>query len=169
MELFECLESRRSVRAYRREPVEDWKLDKVLEAARLAPTANNNQAFRVLVLRREGREAELNRIYNRGWFASAPLALFICSFPAAAWVRGDGKNYSDVDAAIVMDHVILAATALGLGSCWVANFDAAAAREVLALEPGCEPIVLTPLGYPGESPSPRPRKALSELVARLGL
>jgi len=166
MELFECIESRRSVRAYKPEPVEDWKLEKILDACRLAPTAHNNQAFRVLVLRTAGREVELRKIYDKSWFVEAPLVLIVLSFPEACWRRGDGRNYGDVDAAIAMDHMILAATALGLGTCWVANFDAQAARSILGLEAGCEPIAMTPLGHGSESPSARPRKPLSELVVR---
>jgi nitroreductase len=127
--------------------------------------AHNNQPFRIYVLKTAGREAELRRIYDKAWFVAPPLVLLLCSLPSAAWRRRDGRNYGDVDAAIAMDHVILAATALGLGSCWVANFDPQAAREILGLDEACEPIVMTPLGYPAEAPSARPRKSLPELLA----
>jgi nitroreductase len=83
-------------------------------------------------------------------------------------VRRDGKNYSDVDVAIAMDHLILAATELGLGTCWIAAFDPAAAREVLGLPEGVEPIAFTPLGYPAEQPGPKARKPLDELVRYQG-
>jgi nitroreductase len=76
----------------------------------------------------------------------------------------DGKNYNDVDVAIAMDHLILAAADLGLGTCWVAAFDPAAARAVLNLPPGVEPVAFTPLGYPADEPRPKTRKALAELV-----
>jgi nitroreductase len=166
MDFFDTLASRRSVRAYSPRSVEEDKLERILEAALRAPTACNNQPFRILVLRTEGREAELKRIYGQAWFAAAPLALLVCSVPGSAWSRRDGKNYADVDAAIVMEHIVLAATAIGLGSCWVGAFDPGAAREILGLEPGWEPIAFTPLGYAAESPEARPRKALSELVLR---
>ncbi|HEY89460.1 MAG TPA: nitroreductase, partial [Thermoflexia bacterium] len=78
--------------------------------------------------------------------------------------RSDGKCYLDVDAAIAMDHLILAATEQGLGTCWIAAFDPDAAREVLGLPADVEPIVFTPLGYPAvEHPHPQ-RKTLAELV-----
>ena len=166
MDFFDCLSSRRSVRSYKPDPVEEATLDRVLEAARLAPTACNYQPFRVFVLRTEGRAAELKRIYSKPWFASAPLLLHICSVPAEAWSRKDGKGYADVDATIAMDHLVLAASALGLGTCWVAAFDPLAAREVLGLEAGWEPLAFTPLGYPLDEPSPRPRKSLEQLVFR---
>jgi nitroreductase len=166
MDFFECIESRRSVRSYKSDPVEEEKLERLLEAGRLAPTACDYQPFRIIVARTSGREAELKRIYGKDWFVAAPMILLVCSVPASAWSRGDGKSYADVDAAIAMDHIVLAATALGLGTCWVGAFDPKAAREVLALEAGWEPVAFTPLGYAKESPAPRPRKALKDLVLK---
>jgi nitroreductase len=167
MELFDSISSRRSVRSYRPDAVEPEKLERILEAARLAPTACDLQPFRVLAIATAGRQAELRRIYDKAWFVEAPIALLVCTLPGEAWKRGDGKNYADVDAAIAMDHMILAATALGLGSCWVGAFDPAAAREVLGLEAGWEPLAFTPLGYPKEAPTARPRKPIAELARRL--
>ena len=166
MDLFDCIALRRSVRAYESRPVEEEKLNRLLMADRAAPTACNRQPFRVLVLRTAGREEELKRVYGQAWFAAAPLVILVCSVPASAWSRRDGKNYADVDATIVMDNIVLAATALGLGTCWVGAFDPKAAREILDLEPGWEPLAFTPLGYASESPEARPRKALEELVSR---
>lgn len=164
MDFRELIAARYSVRAYRPDPVEEEKLQAVLEAARLAPTAANRQPFQVIVIHTAGRERELQRIYAAAWFAQAPLVLAVCTLPDQAWTRRDGKNYGDVDAAIVMDHIVLAATELGLGTCWIAAFDPEAARAVLGLPEGVEPIVFTPLGYPAERPRPKKRKDLAELV-----
>ena len=158
------IQKRYSVRAYRPDPVEDDKLQQVLEAARLAPTAANRQPFQFIVIHTAGRETELKRIYNRHWFVQAPLVICACGIPSQGWVRKDGKNYSEVDVAIAMDHLVLAATNLGLGTCWIAAFDPPAAREVLHLPDDVEPIAFTPLGYPADQPGPKKRKALSELV-----
>ncbi len=166
MDYFETIEFRRSIRAYGPEPVEEEKLRRVLEAARAAPTACGFQPFRVVVVPTAGRGEELRRIYDKAWFSAAPLVLLVCSVPGEAWSRRDGKNYADVDATIAMDHLILAASALGLGTCWIANFDAVAARAILGLEAGWEPLAFTPLGYPGDSPAPRPRKAIEAIVVR---
>ncbi|MGC9467301.1 MAG: nitroreductase family protein [Anaerolineae bacterium] len=167
MEFFELIEKRYSVRAYKSDPVEDSKLEKVLQAARLAPTAANRQPIRVIVIETAGREEDLARIYGQRWFAEAPLVLCVCGIEAEAWMRShDGKNYMDVDAAIVMDHIVLAATALGLGTCWVAAFDPEAAREVLQLPKGVEPIVFTPLGYADDTPRAKRRKPMSDIVKR---
>jgi len=164
MEFAELIKKRYSVRAYKADAVEEDKLQQVLEAARLAPTAANRQPFRIIVIHTAGREAELRRIYDRGWFAQAPLLLCACGIPAKTWSRSDGKNYNDVDVSIVMDHMVLAATDVGLGTCWVAAFNPAAARQVLGLPDGVEPIAFTPLGYSADQPRPKERKALSELV-----
>lgn len=164
MEFSDLVRKRYSVRAYKPDPVEDDKLQQVLEAARLAPTAANRQPFQIIVIRTAGREEGLRRIYARDWFVQAPLVICACGIPAQGWTRRDGKNYNDVDVAIVMDHLILAAADAGLGTCWIAAFDPAAAREVLGLPDGVEPIVFTPLGYPAGQAGPKKRKALSELV-----
>jgi nitroreductase len=160
----DLIESRYSVRAYKSTPVEPEKLEQVLEAARLAPTAANRQPFRLIVIATAGREAELQRIYHRNWFTQAPLIICACAVPEEGWVRMDGKSYVDVDVAIAMDHLILTARSLGLGTCWIAAFDPAAAREVLGLPDGIEPIVFTPLGYPADEPRQKRRKPLSDLV-----
>jgi nitroreductase len=164
MEFSALIEKRHSVRAYKPDPVEDAKLNKVLEAMRLAPTATNRQAFRFIVIHTKGREEELKRIYSKDWFVRAPLVVCACGIPSENWVRRDGKNYNDVDVAIAMDHLILAATDAGLGTCWIGAFDAHAARDVLGLPAGVEPIAFTPLGYPADEPGPKKRKDLSELV-----
>ena len=164
MEFTDLIQKRYSVRAYKPDPVEDSKLHAVLEAARLAPTAANRQPFQIVVVHTAGREKELQRIYSRAWFTQAPLLICICGVPAQAWVRKDGKNYADVDVTIAMDHLILAAANLGLGTCWVAAFDPPAAREILRLPDDVEPIAFTPLGYPADQPGSKDRKALSQLV-----
>ena len=164
MDFFELLKKRYSVRAYQSKPVEDDKLKKVLEAACLAPTAANRQPFRFIVIHTKDRESELARIYNREWFYQAPLVICACAFPSEAWSRMDGKNYSDVDTTIAMDHFILAAANMGLGTCWIAAFDPVAAREILALPDDVEPVAFTPLGYPADEAKSKKRKAVSELV-----
>ena len=164
MEFDELIRSRYSVRAYRPDPVSEDKLARLLEAARLAPTAANRQPFRLIVIKTRGREAELRTIYNRDWFVQAPLVIGIIALPEAGWVRRDGKNYSEVDATIAMDHLILAAANEGLGTCWIGAFDPAAAREILGLPDKAEPVAFTPLGYPADSPPPKRRKELSNLV-----
>jgi nitroreductase len=155
---------RYSVRAYGPDPVEEEHLQQVLEAARLAPTAANRQPFRLIVVHTAGREEELRQVYDRDWFVNAPMVVCAVGVPAEAWVRRDGKSYCDVDVTIAMDHLILAAADLGLGTCWIGAFDPVAAREVLGLPEDVEPIAFTPLGYPEDEPRAKKRKAMPELV-----
>jgi nitroreductase len=166
MDFLELATRRYSVRAYRPDPVEEAKLGRVLEAARQAPTACNRQPFKIVVVRTAGREKELATVYRGKFFVQAPLVIAICGVPVQGWSRMDGKSYVDVDAAIAMDHLILAAAEIGLGTCWIAAFDPKAAREVLCLPQGVEPIAFTPLGYPADEPRAHERKPLAELVCR---
>lgn len=139
-------------------------MNQVLRAAQLAPTACNRQPFRILVLPTRGNEQSLLRIYSRAWFVEAPYVIGVAAVAAEAWSRRDGVNYALVDAAIAMDHLILAATELGLGTCWVAAFDPEAARKELQLSAGVEPVAFTPLGYPADQPPMKERRALDRLV-----
>lgn len=115
----------------------------------------------------KGREADLRRIYGRDWFLQAPLVLGVCAVPSEAWVRKtDGWNAGEVDATIVMSHIVLAAAEEGLGTCWIAAFDPAAARDVFGLPAEVIPSAFTPLGYAADFPSPKKRRPLDELVRR---
>ena len=165
MEYSELVAARYSVRAYRPAPVEDEKLQCILEAARLAPTAANRQPFQLIVMHTTGREAEIGRIYPRPWFVQAPLVIAVCAISSQAWVReSDHFNARLIDAAIVADHLILAAANLGLGTCWIAAFNVEAARNVMRLPAEVEPVIFTPVGYPADTPGPRIRKPLADLV-----
>ena len=166
MEFSELIKQRYSVRAYKSVPVEKEKLDLVLEAARLALTAANRQPFQLVVIHTKGREIELRRIYHREWILQAPVIIVAVGLPTQGWVRGaDGKNYTDVDIAIMFDHLILEAANQGLGTCWIAAFNPEAVRQTLDLPENVEPIAMTPLGYPADlAPSKKVRKPISELV-----
>ena len=164
MRFLELVRKRYSVRAYKPDPVEDKKLQHVLEAARLAPTACNLQPFQLIVIHTKGKEVELRRIYNASWFVQAPIVICACGMPSQSWVRSDGKNYWEVDVTIAIDHLILAAANLGLGTCWIGAFNPDAAREVLSLPDDVEPIAFTPLGYPDDQPRYKSRKSIDELV-----
>jgi nitroreductase len=164
MEFQELIRKRYSVREYAPTPVGEEMVQRVLDAARLAPTAANRQTMQFVVIKTAGREDDLKRMYKKDWLCQAPLVVVVCAVQEGAWVRMDNKNYSEVDATIAMDHLILAATDLGLGTCWIAAFDPAAVREALHLPAGVEPIALTPLGYPKDQPKEKKRKAIGDLT-----
>jgi nitroreductase len=164
MEYSDVIRKRYSVRAYKPDPIEDEKLNQVLEAARLAPTAANMQPFQLIVVHTEGRQEEIKRIYRRDWFVQAPLVICACGIPEQSWKRRDGWLATEVDVTIAIDHLILAAADLGLGTCWIAAFDPDAARQVLGLPEGVVPLLFTPLGYPADEPRVKERKAIETLV-----
>ena len=167
MDFRKLIQERYSVRAYRTDPVPDEALAIILEAGRLAPTAANKQGFKIYVIKTKGRKEELLKVYGREWFSEVPLVLAVCMRPIGCWVRSDNKNYSDVDAAIVMDHMILAAAEQGLGTCWIGAFNPDAARAFLNLPADLEPMLFTPLGYAADKPKSKIRKNLEELVTYL--
>jgi nitroreductase len=164
MQFSDVIRKRYSVRAYKSDFVEEDKLTLILEAALAAPTACNLQPFRLIVIHTKGRETELQRIYSARWFVQAPILICICGIPSQSWLRCDQKNYCDIDVSIVMDHLILAATDFSLGTCWIGAFNPQAAREILRIPDGVEPIAFTPLGYPNDTPGPKVRRSLAELV-----
>lgn len=164
MEFLDLIKARYSVRKYKSEPIEEEKLNIILEAARLAPTAHNQQPFKLIVVKTEGNEENLKRIYPANFFVEAPIIICACAILEEGWTRDDGKNYTEVDTSIVMDHLILAATNLGLGTCWIGKFDLKAAREVLDIPENILPLVFTPIGYPDDKPRPKKRKNIDEIV-----
>ena len=164
MNFLELAEKRISVRGYLPEPVAEAALAKVLEAARLAPSAANRQPLHIIVVRDAAMRRELGAAYAREWFQQAPLLLAVCVEPAKAWVHASGKNFADVDGAIMMDHITLCAAELGLGTCWIVAFDIAKAKSALHLPDGIEPLALTPLGKPNDAGRPKTRKPLVEII-----
>jgi nitroreductase len=164
MDFLALARARYSCRSYRSDLVPDEQLGRVLEAMRLAPTACNRQPFRVYVLRTSEHRAGLQRCYRRDWFLSAPLVIFMVALLDRAWCHRDGSNLGVVDATIAFDHLILAAAAEGLGSCWMAAFDELAVRQLLLLPDSAKPVAMSPLGFPADAPPPKERTALENLV-----
>jgi nitroreductase len=162
----ELIRARHSVRRYRPDPVPQDLLSRLLEAGRIAPTACNLQAFSLIVVTEPGMRRRMQAVYADDWFWQAPVLLVGCAEPAKAWKRRDGWNSAEVDLAIVMDHVILAATEAGLGTCWVCAFNEAKTKEILGIPPQVRVVAMTPLGYPDVSPRPVGRKPLAQLVRR---
>ncbi|HOF88967.1 MAG TPA: nitroreductase family protein [Armatimonadota bacterium] len=168
MSFLELVTNRYSVRKYDCRPVPAEVLARILEAARLAPSACNTQPWRFFVVTNAAARAALFPHERQAWISAAPVVLVACSYPAHAWKRAyDGKNHADVDLAIAMEHLVLAATEAGLGTCWICAFDPAVFRQVLTLPPDMEPVAATPLGYSLDTPRPKHRKPLAEIVTYL--
>ena len=165
MDFDDVINKRYSVRGYLDKEVEDEKLEYVLKAATIAPTGVNNQPFKVFVIDTKKNKESLSEIYGAKWFVEAPYVLCVVANVDEAWTRPwDGKNIADIDATIVMDHIILAATNVGLGTCYIAAFKADKAREFLNLNDNEVPVLFTPLGYGHAEPRDTPRKEIDEFV-----
>lgn len=166
MSFIQLAEKRCSVRSYKPNPVPEELLRQVLQAGNLAPTAKNLQPFHFIVVREADQLDQLAQAYPAPFLREAPVVIAVCTDPSAGWTRKrhDEKNYCEVDAAIAADHMTLAATDLGLGTCWIAAFDPLRVRAVLKLPAGIDPLVLLPLGYPNDDPHEKSRKTLEELV-----
>ena len=165
MEFKDVINERYSVRGYLDKEVEKEKLEYVLKAATIAPTGVNAQPFKVYVIETAKYQEELKEIYAAEWFRQAPYVLCVVAIKNKAWTRPwDMKNIADIDATIVMDHMILAATDVGLGTCYIGAFKKNRAQEFLNLDENEEAVLFTPLGYGNAEPRDTPRKKLDEFV-----
>ena len=165
MDALEAIRTRRSVRKYRPDPVPEELLKEVLSAARIAPSADNAQPWKFIVVTDEEIKRKLiQACAGQKFIAEAPLVIVGCGFPEDAYATAGGYMSSFVmDVTIAMDHLILAATSLGLGSCWIAAFKEEKVKEILGIPDDVRVVALTPLGYPDESPKKTSRKDLAEL------
>ena len=164
MNCLELVKQRYSCRAYKPLCVEKEKLDYILECVRLAPSAVNKQPWRFRVVSEEADKARLQQCYNRDWFKSAPMYVRASVLHDEEWVRADGKHHGNIDVAIAVEHLCLAATEQGLATCWVCNFDADLCKELFGLSENEEPAVIIPLGYADDEPKEKKRKAIDEIV-----
>lgn len=145
MDFLELAKKRYSVRSFLSTKVEEEKLLRILEAGRVAPTGANRQPQRILVIQREEGLEKLKKGAN---IYGAPLALIVCGDNETVWKRPhDGKNILDIDASIITDHIMLAATELGLGTLWVCHFKPDVIRAEFNLPQGIEPVNILGIGY----------------------
>lgn len=157
MKFLDLVKQRYSCRSYQEKSVEQEKLDYVMECVRFAPSAVNKQPWMFRMVKNEVDKAKLQECYNREWFATAPMYI-ICSIQHdEEWVRSDGKRHGDIDIAIAVEHLCLAATEQGLATCWVCNFDAEKCKQFFGLGDNEEPAVLIPIGYAADEPKERLR------------
>ena len=164
MNLQELIKSRYSCRSYQPASVEPAKLDYIMECVRLAPSAVNKQPWRFRIVSSDEDKAKLQRCYARTWFNSAPMYIIASLVHDEEWVRSDGKHHGDIDVAIAVEHLCLAAAEQGLGTCWVCNFDAQLCSQLFSYAEGEEPVVLIPIGYPADEAKPKVRKEMNEIL-----
>ena len=164
MIFLELVKQRYSCRAYKPLGVEKEKLEYILECVRLAPSAVNKQPWCFRIVSKEEDKVRLQQCYNRDWFKTAPMYVVASVLHDEEWVRSDGKHHCDIDIAIAVEHLCLAATEQGLATCWVCNFDAVLCKEIFNLSDNEEPAVLIPLGYAEDEVKPKNRKPIEAIV-----
>lgn len=157
---------RYSCRNYSDRRVEREQVEQVLEGARLAPSAVNRQPWIFLVLDTEETRRHVLESYPRDFIKNVGTFIVACARHDEAWHRAiDAKDHADIDVAIAVEHICLGATQLGLGTCWICNFDPATLSSGLRLPDGVEPVAIIPLGYPADSAVPeKKRKPIEEIV-----
>ncbi len=167
MNFIELAKSRSSVRTYLSKKVEEDKISYMLDCARFAPSAVNSQPWTFIIVQEEENRKHLQACYDREWFKSAPLYILVCGSHSQSWHRkSDNKDHCDIDVAIAVDHLVLAATEQGLGTCWVCNFDVALCSTLFQLSNDVEPIVILAIGYSDGNDAAKIRKEMKEIVIR---
>lgn len=161
---------RKSVRSFSKEDIDKTTILELLNAARVAPSAVNYQPWRFFVCTSDEIKEKIKESYPRKWFASAPLYIVACTDKSQSWKRSaDNKDHGNIDVAIAITHLMLKATSIGLGTCWVCNFDATILKNALNLDKVLEPVAIIPIGYPSEEVSteteqPKKRKSIDEFT-----
>jgi nitroreductase len=170
MELFEAIEKRRSVRAFRLDPLRKGDLERILGSAILAPSAGNLQPWS-FVVSMEGaiKEALAEAALNQEFIAEAPVLITVCAMEEHSAKRYGDRGmtlYCVQDTAAAIENMLLSATALGYGACWIGAFNEGKVRQILSIPPMARPVALIPVGVPKEEPTKTTRKPLEAVVHR---
>ena len=201
MKLLEAIQSRRSIRKFKPDPIPEDYINELIEAGRLAPSGTNLQPARYVVIKSDEAKAKLKECTSLPFVAAAPVIIACCvdtqsvvatrdrvtqlreagAFAGTPLDKEDETSYSkkrknmdasaiksylNLNVAIAIDHITLRAVDLGLGSCWVMMFDKEKVSSLLGLDERYEVVALLPIGYPDQSPSPRPRLDISEILLK---
>jgi len=154
MDFLELVKERYSCRHFSKREVEKEKIEKILEAAKLAPTARNLQPQRILVLTEKEQLEKLSVCTQYGWNAPTVMILFYDQSVSYKRDKYDNKEFGDIDISIVTTHMMLEAQNLGLGTTWIGSFDPKKLVEIYTVPQNLIPVVILPIGYPSEESKP---------------
>jgi nitroreductase len=164
MDVSEAIRQRCSVRAYKATHVEEDKLKKVLEAARLSPSANNRQDWKFIIVRnKETRKKLAKAAFGQSFIAEAAIVIVACGTDPNAMLAC-GQPMHTVDVSTAFAYMILQAYELGLGTCWIGAFSEDETKKILSIPEHVRVVAITPLGYPNQPPSRKFRKTLDQIV-----
>jgi len=159
MEISEIIKSRRSVRVYEDKPISDDDLNIILESARLAPSAHNDQGYKFVVLKDREKIKEIAKLNTAPFVANAPVVIICVS-------TNLNSKYNLIDISIAIDHMVLTAWSLGLGTCWVGAIGAEKEiSKVISAPDDAEPVIILPIGYPADREVPKRRKTIEEIIS----
>ena len=164
MNFLDLVKQRYSCRSYQNKSVEQEKLDYVMDCARLAPSAVNKQPWLFRIVSDDASKAKLQECYDRDWFKTAPMYIICSILHDEEWIRYDGKHHGNIDIAIAVEHLCLAATEQGLATCWVCNFNIEKCKKNFDIHAEEDPTVIIPIGYAADQPTEKKRKPISEII-----
>lgn len=165
MDFRHLVTSRYSCRNYQKRNVSDELLNSLFETCHFAPSAANFQPWEFIVINNPALLEKVYGSYSKSWIKTAPVVLVAIADKKNAWVRTDGKNHSDIDLAIFIDHLTLAATEKELATCWICNFDVKTIKQAFSIPEDKEPVALISLGYPVKGhKAEKKRKQTSEFI-----
>lgn len=168
LEVFEAIKTRRSIRAFTNKKVSEEEVQKLIDAARHAPSAGNIQPWEFVIVRDPKRKYRLAAAaLNQTFIEEAPVVIVVCANETqSGWGYGarGATLYCLQDTAAATQNMLLAACALGLGTCWVGAFCEEEVRKVVNAPRGVRPVAIVPVGHPAEKPSPRPKRSITEII-----
>lgn len=168
MDIFEAIAGRRSIRKFKKTPLEDELIKKIVEAGIWAPSAGDLQSWEVVIVRDpDTKEKIAAAAYMRSFIAEAPVIMISCinmHKSGAIYGKRGIELYCIEDAACATENMLLTIHALGLGACWVGSFDEDAVTDILEIPDGLRPVAVIPIGYPDEKPYPPPRRDVEEFI-----
>ena len=164
MNFLDLVKQRYSCRSYQNKSVEQEKLDYVMDCARLAPSAVNKQPWLFRIVSDDASKAKLQECYDRDWFKTAPMYIICSILHDEEWIRYDGKHHGNIDIAVAVEHLCLAATEQGLATCWVCNFNVEKCKKNFDIHADEDPTVIIPIGYAADQSTEKKRKPISEIV-----
>lgn len=168
MDIFDIFKLRRSIRSFTSEDISEEQIEKIIDAARWAPSAGNIQPWEFIVIRRPEIKREIAKAaLNQIFIEEAPVVIVVCADEVkSSRVYGSrGANlYCIQDTAAAIENMLLAICALGLGACWVGAFNEDDVRRTLRIPRGLRPVAIIPVGHPAEKPAPPRRRALKEII-----
>jgi nitroreductase len=171
MELSEAIKGRRSIRAFKQQDVPEETVEKLIDAARHAPSAGNIQPWEFVIARKQDTKKKLAQAAYQAFVEEAPVVIVVCANEKRSsmgyGIRGK-TLYCIQDTAAATQNILLTAYSLGLGTCWVGAFNEKEAKKALQAPDGIRPVAIIPVGYPNRTPSQRGRRPINQIVHHEG-